>query len=515
MHHSELVENFKTGLWEATNGYKYIRCEFDPSTPVWILITEDVWQTSYAGKARKLIWKNIDLPHRVKAGFKIVMLERLKKKSPTYLVRVEETLRKLSAAITSCKIDLTNQFSDVNSMQLLELWNYISADNRSTLRSLMQELALRKLCGISHELAIVMDGWSLKRDSKTLRNVVNWDRDTGSLTSAEVELVRGVLYRSYMDETDLAFAVRIFCLILLETLKRPIQVLSITKDALSCPPPGKQFLLKIPPAKSQKAGKSRPWEITSELAKYIAEYSARLEVQKLQSQFDRLIVFPDPSNVFSKWKEHGQVDNLTANHRLNKWIDSHKLISPRTSRKIHLTPYRLRHTGATAMALQGAARDEIQEVLEHDSPYSADAYIEATGSDLMPALERSTDRGLGELFSVLGDAFFFKGKVIDEVESKKIYIPIVSENIDKPALIGGCNKNESCNKHPLWACYSCPNFLAWKDGNHHKSLEFIKGELDRWDKAEGGKERSKLGKDFERIGAAINEVIVQISHIRN
>ena len=513
MHHCELVENFETGLWKAKNGDEYIRCEFDPTNPVWIHITEQVWETSYAGKPCKLRWQRIALPSEVKADFKLIIQERLKRKAPTYLGRIEETLKKIANGISICKIDLSNKFSNVGSLEMLSLWNCLTADNRSIFRSLIKELAQKGLCGIQYDLAIVVASWSLGREKNTLRDVVNWDSKTGSLTSAELELIREVLYKSYLDETDLALGVRVFCLVLLETLKRPIQVLSMTKDALWIPTPGKEFFLRIPPGKLQKAGKSRPWQITSELAKYISEYSARVEVQKLQSQFNRLIVFPHPTKSTHKWKEHGQVDSMTANLRLKEWIDTHQLISPRTSESIHLTAYRLRHTGATAMALQGVPRDEIQEVLEHDSPHSADAYINATGSDLMPALERATDRGLGELFSVLGDAFFFKGEVIDSVRSKKIYIPIVSQKIDSPALIGGCRSDEVCVKHPLWACYTCPNFLAWKEGNHQKSIEFIEEELGRWDKAEGGKERSKLGKDFERIGAAIKEVIVQISHM--
>ena len=168
------------------------------------------------------------------------------------------------------------------------------------------------------------------------------------------------------------------------------------------------------------------------------------------------------------------------------------------------------------MALQGVPRDEIQEVLEHDSPYSADAYIQAVGSDLMPALERATDRGVGKVFAELHHIYFFKGAIVDKVGSKTVHIPVVVENVAAPAVVGSCGKDGACKKHPFWACYNgCPHFLAWRDGPHRTSLEFVESELKRWSDVEGGKERSKLGKDFDRVGAAIHEVIAQIERAQD
>jgi len=208
---------------------------------------------------------------------------------------------------------------------------------------------------------------------------------------------------------------------------------------------------------------------------------------------------------------HGQVDVATAKMSLQTWAEHQGMVSPRTHGRIHLTPYRIRHTGATTLALQGAPRDQIQEILEHDSPASADAYIQAVGSDLMPALERSTGRGVGEVFSELRRAYFFKGTVTDQVHERPVHIPDLGKGVATPAVVGSCGKNSACTEHPFWACYDgCPHFLAWRDGPHERSLEYVESELERWGRAEGGKERSKLGKDFDRVGAAIREVIGQV-----
>jgi hypothetical protein len=55
--------------------------------------------------------------------------------------------------------------------------------------------------------------------------------------------------------------------------------------------------------------------------------------------------------------------------------------------------------------------------------------------------------------------------------------------------------------------------LAWKEADHQKSLDYVESELTRWSKAEGGKERSKLHKDFDRIAASIREVVQQVEAV--
>lgn len=164
------------------------------------------------------------------------------------------------------------------------------------------------------------------------------------------------------------------------------------------------------------------------------------------------------------------------------------------------------------MALQGVPRAVIQEALEHDSPLSADAYIQAVGAELLPVVERASERGIGHVFEAIAGRYFFKGEIQDALGPRPILIPVVLEN-RPPAVVGSCGKDGQCPKHPFWACYNgCPNFLAWREANHRAALDFVQNELDRWSHAEGGKARSKLYKDFERIATAIVEVMVQIEH---
>lgn len=516
MDRADLTENFETGLFESADGRRFVRCEFNPEEPVWIDVTGSTWSATYAGGTSILDWKRLAFPAPIAAALQRAVLGRLKSRSPSYLTAVDNDLTCLLKAASSKSICLQGGFSGVSAAAWLGVWGLMHAHARSLFRSLYAELAGNGEAGANFAIARQMNQWKAKEDTQTLRRVMEWDAEAGAFTSSEWELIRGALNRADLEESDADVATRILGRVLSETLKRPIQVLSMKRDALWIAPSGREFFLRIPKAKGQTGERPALWQITGELAEAIQAYSRRSEIHALQERFDRLIVMSPAKGEASDWMKHGQVSVLYAKTRLQQWAKKQGIFSPRTNQNVNLTPYRIRHTGATAMGLQGVPRDEIQEVLEHDSPYSADAYIQAVGSDLMPALERATDRGVGKVFAELHHIYFFKGAIVDKVGRKPVHIPIVVEDVAAAAVVGSCGKDGACTKHPFWACYNgCPHFLAWRDGPHRKSLEFVESELKRWSDVEGGKERSKLGKDFDRVGAAIHEVIAQIERAQD
>lgn len=512
---ADLTENFKTGLWESADGRRFVRCEFNPDEPVWIDVTGSSWSVTYAGTEHTLDWAKLGLPDAIAVPLQRVIKGRLKSRSPSYLVSVHFDLSNLHKALDANNVRLHSGLSGISASTWLDVWGLMNSHARSLFRSLYTELAETGTAGADFPLATQMNSWKARYDFRNLRRVMEWDDHAGAFTSLEWELIREALNRADPAENDTDCATRIYGRVLNETLKRPIQVLSMKRDALWIAPSRREFFLRIPKAKWQTGERPESWQITSELAEAIQAYSRRPKIHALQQKFDRLIVIPPSRAESLNWMKYGQVYGGIASSRLQQWAKNRGIISPRTNKKVHLLPYRIRHTGATAMAMQGVPRDEIQAVLEHDSPCSADAYIQAVGSDLMPALERATDRGVGQIFLELHRIYFFKGAIVDTVGRRPIHIPVVVENVAQPAVVGSCGKSGACKKHPFWACYNgCPMFLAWRDGPHEKSIEFVESELKRWSDVEGGKDRSKLGKDFDRVGAAIHEVIDQVKQAR-
>lgn len=520
MERTELREDFETGLFHDTGGRSFVRCEFDPRDPVWIDVSSNVWTARYAGSLHSFDWSD-DISQAMLPDLQALIKGRLRKSSPHYLRKAGHALRTFFKAAREAGADLQKDFSKLDAPSFLKIWDLMTSDARSIMRSIYEECADKNILGADYAIAREIKTWKARSEVVSLREVVHWHPEKGAFTAAEWELVRGFLEEWDLDEHPNTIATKVFGRIMTETLKRPSQIWSMPKNAFWVVPSPDgagpaQYFLRIPKAKSQTGERPGTWQITESLGKAIQEYSQIPEIRALQDRVNRLVVLPGYQGT-PRWIQHGEVDAQTGQQTLKNLVKQRGIVSPRTGEVINLTPYRIRHTGGTAMALQGIPREQIQEVLEHDSPFTADAYIQAVGSDLMPALERATDRGVGEVFSILTEAYFFKGTVTQDIGKKAITIPAINthepaaKEIQAPAVVGGCGKDGACSKHPFWACYNgCTHFLAWKEADHRKSLEYVESELSRWSKAEGGKERSKLSKDFDRTAASIREVEQQI-----
>lgn len=495
-----LIENFETGLFESRRGKKFVKCEFNPNAPVYIDITSNCWFAQYAGSLFKLDWATLALPEEIAIPVKSVAIEKLSTHAPRYLGHLETALKSLKKAAS--RADLTKGLGAISTTTWMRIWAKMTARDWSTIRSIYSDLADKNLGGASQATSTEMKSWKARAKIVHLRHVLEWDPEKGAYSSAEVKVILDLLKRRPDCEETKDHCLRLYAWIMFETLKRPIQVLSMERDAIQevqDPTSARsEYFLRIPKAKGQSGQPSELWQITETLGREIQAFLRRPEVASQSRIGNRLLI--------TGLEVYEQIDLHTAYSELATWSISQGVISPRTKRRIKLSGRRIRHTGCTGMALQGVDRGAIQAVCEHDSPFSADAYIDCVGADLIPLFER-TDRGMGAIFSDLSNAFF-KGAIVDHVGPRPIIIPIAS---DVPAVVGTCGKNGPCPKHPFFYCYNgCPAFLAWREGDHRRSLEFLTKESERWGEAEGGKERSKLAKDFDGTAAGVIEVVNQI-----
>jgi len=495
-----LVENHETGLFESRRGKRFIKCEFNPNAPVYIDITSDCWSAQYAGSFFKLDWPALALPDEIATPVKSVAIEKLNTHAPRYLGHLETALKSLKKAASWT--ELTEGLGSLSSASWLRIWASMTARDCSTIRSIYSDLADRNLGGASQAISIEMKSWKARAKIVHLRHVLGWDPEKGAYSSAEVKVILDLLKRRPEGETTKDLCLRLYAWIMFETLKRPIQVLSMERDALQevqDPTSARsEYFLRIPKAKGQSGQPSELWQITEALGREIQAFLRRPTVASQSRTRNRLLI--------TGLEVYEQIDLSTAYNELATWSINQEVLSPRTKRRIKLSGRRIRHTGCTGMALQGADRGAIQSVCEHDSPFSANAYIDCVGADLIPLFER-TDRGIGAIFSGLSNSFF-KGAIVDHVGPRPIIIPIASAT---PAVVGSCGKGGPCKKHPFWQCYNgCPAFLAWREADHRRSLEFLTNESNRWGAAEGGKQRSKLAKDFDGTAAGVIEVIKQI-----
>jgi hypothetical protein len=115
MESTELTEDFESGLFQHTDGRRFVRCEFDPDNPVWIDVSSNVWTAVYSGSLRQIDWDSIALPLPLVRDLQSIAQLRLKNSSPGYLTQLQAALRNFVASSDEHDIELENGFSDLDS----------------------------------------------------------------------------------------------------------------------------------------------------------------------------------------------------------------------------------------------------------------------------------------------------------------------------------------------------------------------------------------------------------------
>lgn len=487
------IELNDLGEFLDESGRLYIECRADSLNPFFIDVTTHKIEAVWRRRRRSIDLSKYSLPDPIINAAKEYLKAKLVSVSPGILVDFCSVLSDLETKWNA-------SWADFSYLSLGDLFNITltSSHGRSGFRSFYRYAALKGLAGADEVHALELDAIKVNKNNASKKIVLEWHETRGALTSSEIEIVRRAMMTGPPDESISDTANRLLTWITFETLKRPIQLAEMLNDALWVPDAtavDQQFFLRIPKAKKQRGQTPELWPITEQLALAIRTYSAKPCIKILQDKYKTLLV--------------NMKERLTPGfgRGLSSWSRRLGLISPRTKRLLVLTPYRVRHSGATQMAAQGASRDEIQYVLEHDSVTSADWYIDCLASEFCPLLERA-NKQLGGVFSEL-NGIFFNGRVGGRGVGSPILIPVVQQ----PALVGECGNSGICGQHPFFSCYNgCRYFVAWRDADHQKSLEYLGAELARWDSAEGGKERSKILKDLERVYQSVKDVIDRIKN---
>jgi len=474
-------------------------CKVNKITRVPVKVNGEKWEADWKFK-HHIDFGKFELPTVVITSAKEYLRKRLSSVGPNSIDSAKNMLGRLSLLWNKGWFD----FSNMKLVDWMRLWNYEPIAGRRVARLEIKKFykfcSDHSIAGADDFVAVEISSWIADIDDGHYRDLLSWHEERGAMTTTEQEIFRRNLHEEVENETVREHFTRVFLWVCLETLKRPTQISGMSADALvkiQAHDGDVQYFLRIPKAKRQQGRKPELWPITNSLASEIIGYSAYLEVSSAQKQFNSLFVGDGLHKSRPKY-------NISA--YTQRWVVSRNIVSPRTRKHLVITPYRVRHTGATALAMHGTPLREIQYILEHDSPSSSQVYIDVIGSELAPLLGK-IDRKTGYIFSGLNEEFF-KGSVQGYLLDKKILIPVV----DVPAVVGSCGFNGRCDKHPFFQCYNgCKYFIAWKDADHSRSLAYIENELARWEAAEGLHERSKAIKDFERIKVAITDVIHRVA----
>ena len=115
---------------------------------------------------------------------------------------------------------------------------------------------------------------------------------------------------------------------------------------------------------------------------------------------------------------------------------------------------------------------------------------------------------MGSFFTHLENAYF-KGNVVQKSDKPPIIVPEYDSN---PLIVGSCSKNTvkdgACGRHPFLSCYNgCGNFLAWRETDHYKSLNYINKEIERWESFLGEGDNRSVLNEYIKVRESIMEVI--------
>ena len=507
--------NPEDDTWTDDCGRTYIKNMFKPDTPQWIDTSTSSWSVSYGGFYHTIDWDVLKQRPLLLEAFKKVATTKLKASSSSYIAKIKHLLNSLVPSLH----DDWKDFGDIPTNELQIIWVELNNSNKITLREFYQQMAMLGIGGARSDVAIEIKHWKARDNVQNMKDVLQWHETRGALTSSEEKVLRETLSSTGKGlESVKEQSARIFGWLALDTLKRSSQILEIRSNGVREVPGkngGSEWFVEIPPVKFQTGLPLRWWRISEQLAHEIKAYSKREWVPELQERFDRLIVWDVPS-----LQEHGVVSSSDAKGALTKLISKRKVMSPRTGKWLHVTPRRIRHTGATRLAFQGVSRDLIQEILEHDSSESAQAYIDAIGSEIIPAIEKA-GRQMGNIFFELNKSYF-QGRVIHDISDKPPVV--VPEFTATPIIVGTCSrdtlKDGVCPKHPFLSCYDgCSCFFAWNNPDPHgKALNYFEKEISRWEKSIEAAQREskphliadKTLQSYQRAATAAKEVLTQI-----
>ncbi len=202
------------------------------------------------------------------------------------------------------------------------------------------------------------------------------------------------------------------------------------------------------------------------------------------------------------------------NHAMRRFAKDAKLISPRTQRRLAITPRRFRFSIATHMAEEGASVFHIAEVLDHSDTQNVRVYIE-TVSSIVDPVAKATDNALAPLvrrfqgtISDIGERSVLTGLPHQVIPAIAPHLGIASPNAGGIGMCGrDVRKDGLCRLLPPLSCYLCPSFSALRDGPHREMLHSIEAFLNQSEEISD----KRILMQLEDVRIAIREVVDQLN----
>ena len=314
--------------------------------------------------------------------------------------------------------------------------------------------------------------------------VRSWNPEKGPLTPDEKWLLKQALRQEVGRQED-----RILIQILLELGLRPHAMLLLrNQDLKRYEVPGAlRYELAVTTIKRQtQERETKGYPITTELGRLLEPPQER-----------------QPNAPLLYWLTQAQPDQGIRS-ALKRFVAEADLISPRTGKRLHLYPYRLRYTLATYLFEMGAPLAAIAAALNHKGTRKIRIYIKTTAA-LADKMAQAVDPTLAPLVQrFLGQA------IIDAIPSGcqnliLSAVPHLQHLQTELGVVGLCQQEQpaDCQRAQPLACYLCPSFAALRGGPHQDLLQAIQ----RFVAQEQGKVAASILKQHDDVQIALQQLL--------
>jgi integrase len=418
----------------------------------------------------------------------------------------------------------------------LNFKNYLSKKDEyklSVIRGFIRQMRYLGLDGhIDDGVYELTDQWSLSGNEKGVA-VLSLDPETGPFSSMEFEAI-GHNSAHKFAEGELTTERYAILLLYKATGRRSEQLacLKVQDFSLSNKHTGKPtYVVNIPRIK-QRGRRFRtifkPFGLVTFIGQVIEQHIKDL-IEKVERELGRkLSLFEvDELPLFMTNKEIKELKRLTKSDlleylklevfhitssaigsRLITAVNQLKVVSERTGKLIHVSPYRFRYTLGTRAAIEGAGILTIATLLDHTNDKNVDVYV-ANVPEHAVEISKIMNQPLARYASA------FAGKLVQGEEEANqenfgaARISLREEDCD----VGSCGTSTFCQDFAPIACYLCPKFRPWEDAPHHLVLKWLMEEREKLKK--------EINKDMmivsinDRAIVAVCQVIKIVEENRN
>lgn len=357
--------------------------------------------------------------------------------------------------------------------------------------------------GFSEELLFTLSEVSVSSNNQKAR-VSLLDHERGPFTRSEVADIT-VAIEDKLDLND-----RLLVKLAMRFGLRPIQLALLREEDFFYDEKKLSWYLNIPRVKGKQALLRRNKnnfvlrELDEELA---AEINSSIELEQTQSHYDsKGKSLPRP--LFKRRSLDQDYLNSSVLEDYSWHLSSHDVSSKFYSlaetlsipsryltdddgnpQVLKMNCYRFRYTLGTRMVMEGKAPEEVAIALDHSTTASVQHYFRYN-RDLIDFIDDSFQSSA----SLKNAVARWQGFLIDE-HDETIQGSII--RVSEIASLGKCLKSTKCEFHPTVSCYGCSRFRPFKDADHEKQLEIIKGERDFVIAHSSGPVQSQLDEAYE------------------